>query len=156
MTPADPDSGRSTLSRERNRPILGVYQRAYAAIGEEAWSDARDMHGAQVAATGYAPAGFPPGSYTIVRRVTVPAGEISVDPRSRRRRTIPAGQLALVLEGVADHAWAVSVIVMNIPPTSPRGSSPSSTGSAAARTSRRGSRRPRSARRCVACRPATR
>jgi hypothetical protein len=95
--------------------------RAYAAIPADTWSDARDMRGAQVTATSYAPAGWPPGTYTIVRRVKVPAQEISTDPRSRRRRTIPAGQLALVLGGVADHAWAVSFLVTNIPAAQPEG-----------------------------------
>ncbi|OHV59937.1 transposase [Pseudofrankia sp. BMG5.36] len=95
--------------------------RAYAAVPEAARTDARDMRGAQVAAVGYTPAGWPPGTYTIIRRVKVPAAEISADPRSRRRRTIPKGQLALALEGVADHAWAVSFLVTNIPADEPDG-----------------------------------
>jgi hypothetical protein len=41
--------------------------------------------------------------------------QISADPRSRRRRTIAKDQLALALGGAADHAWAVSFIVTNIP-----------------------------------------
>ena len=45
----------------------------------------------------------------------VEAQEISADPRSRRRRTIHPDQLALALDGVADHAFAVSFIVTNIP-----------------------------------------
>ena len=56
-----------------------------------------------------------PGTYTIVRRVRIDADTISLDPRSRRRRTIEAGQLALALEGAATHAYAVSFIVTNIP-----------------------------------------
>jgi len=89
--------------------------RAYASIGEDAWVDARDMPGAQVAAVDYAPAGWPQGSYTIVRRVRVDAEQISADPRSRRRRTIDPDQLVLALEGTATHAYAVSFIVTNIP-----------------------------------------
>lgn len=89
--------------------------RAYAAIDEHAWTDAIGMAGAQVAAAEYAPAGWPPGTYTIVRRVRVEAEQISADPRSRRRRTIEAGQLALALTGHATHAYAVSFIVTNIP-----------------------------------------
>jgi len=61
------------------------------------------------------PAGWPDGTYTIVRRVRVDAEQISADPRSRRRRTIDPGQLALALEGTATHAYAVSFIVTNIP-----------------------------------------
>ncbi|CAI7976114.1 Tnp_DDE_dom domain-containing protein [Frankia sp. Hr75.2] len=102
-------------------PRNSALWRAYAAVPEKAWTDARDMTGAQVAASGYAPAGWPPGTYTIIRRVKVPAGEISTDPRSRRRRTIPKDQLTLALEGVADHAWAVSFIVTNIPADEPDG-----------------------------------
>ncbi len=40
--------------------------------------------------------------------------EISADPRSRRRRTIEAGQLAPALEGTATHAYALSFILTNI------------------------------------------
>jgi len=43
------------------------------------------------------------------------AADISTDPRSRRRRTIDRDQLALLLEGVADHGWATSFIVTNLP-----------------------------------------
>jgi hypothetical protein len=89
--------------------------RAYAGIGEDQWVDAIGMPGAQVAAVDYAPAGWPEDTYTIVRRVRIDAEEISADPRSRRRRTIEPGQLALALEGTATHAYAVSFIVTNIP-----------------------------------------
>ena len=73
------------------------------------------MSGAQVAACGHAPAGWPVDTYTIVRRVRVYADTISADPRSRRRRSIAVDQLALALDGRADHAYAVSFIVTNIP-----------------------------------------
>jgi hypothetical protein len=89
--------------------------RAYASIEADGWVDAVDMTGAQVAAVDYAPAGWPAGTYTIVRRVRVDAEQISADPRSRRRRTIDPDQLALALDGTATHAYAVSFIVTNIP-----------------------------------------
>ncbi len=73
------------------------------------------MTGAQVAVSDYTPAGWPPGTYTLIRRVRVDAADISIDPRSRRRRTIDRHQLALVLDGVADHGWATSFIVTNLP-----------------------------------------
>ena len=41
--------------------------RALSTIPETAWQDARAMPGAQVAACDYAPAGWPDGTYTIVR-----------------------------------------------------------------------------------------
>jgi hypothetical protein len=84
-------------------------------VPDDAWVDAIDMPGAQVAAVEYAPAGWPIDTYTIVRRVRVDAEQISADPRSRRRRTIDPNQLALALEGTATHAYAVSFIVTNIP-----------------------------------------
>ena len=89
--------------------------RAYAAVPESAWVPARDMPGAQVTAVDYAPEGWPPGSYTIIRRVRVDVADVSADPRSRRRRTIPKDQLTLALDGDLDHVWAVSFIVTNIP-----------------------------------------
>jgi hypothetical protein len=89
--------------------------RAYAAIPADAWVAADGMPGAQVAAVEYAPAGWPQHAYTIVRRVRVDTEDISTDARSRRRRTMDRQQLQLALDGVADHAWAVSFIVTNIP-----------------------------------------
>lgn len=89
--------------------------RAYAAIPDHAWAPARDMHDAQVAGCDYAPAGWPAGTYTIVRRVRVEVDDISTDPRARRRRTIPKEQLQLALGGDCDHVWAVSFIVTDIP-----------------------------------------
>lgn len=73
------------------------------------------MPGAQVGAVDYRPGGWPPDCYTIVRRVRVETADISHDVRSRRRRTIPAGQLTLALDGKLDHVHAVSFIVTNIP-----------------------------------------
>jgi hypothetical protein len=93
--------------------------RAYAAIGEHDWIDATDMPGAQVAACDYAPEGWPDDAYTIVRRVRVNACDLSADPRARRRRTIPADQLTLALDGGLDQVWAVSFIVTNIPQYQP-------------------------------------
>ena len=89
--------------------------RTYAAIPEGDWQDARDMTGAQVAVCDYAPAGWPAGTYTLVRRVKIAAKDLSADPRSRRRRTVHKDQLALALDGAVEHVWAVSFIVTNIP-----------------------------------------
>ena len=79
------------------------------------WQPAKGMHGAFVAVLDYRPEGWPPETYTIVRRVRVDTADISADGRSRRRRTIPAEQLALALGGQLDHVWAVRFIVTNIP-----------------------------------------
>ncbi len=59
-----------------------------AAVAEQDWSAAHRMTGAQVAVSDYAPAGWPPGTYTIIRRVRIEAEQVSTDPRSRQRRTI--------------------------------------------------------------------
>lgn len=93
--------------------------RAAAGVSESDWADAIGMAGAQVAACDYTPAGWPPDSYTIIRRVRVDAEQVSADPRSRRRRTIDKAQLAMVLDGDADHAYAVSFIVTNLPTGGP-------------------------------------
>src|SRR5205814_3414558 len=69
--------------------------RAAAAIVADAWTEAVGMKGAQVAVCDYAPAGWPPGTTCLVRRVRVAAADVSTDPRARRRRTIPKDQLAL-------------------------------------------------------------
>ncbi len=89
--------------------------RALSGVPDSEWQDARGMPGAQVAACDYAPAGWPPDTYTIIRRVKIPVDQLSEDARSRRRRTVAKDQLALALDGAADHVWAVSFIVTNIP-----------------------------------------
>lgn len=69
---------------------------------------------AEVAACDYAPAGWRPGSHTIVRRVKTSLERLSADPQSRRRLTIAKAQLDLALGGAADHVWATSFIITNI------------------------------------------
>src|SRR5207247_10439360 len=60
--------------------------RAAAAIPDDAWRRAKRMKGAQVAVCGYAPAGWPPGTACLGRRVKVRAADASTDPSARRRR----------------------------------------------------------------------
>ena len=112
--------------------------RAYAGIDQDHWVAAIDMPGAQVAACDYAPAGWPEGT-TLVRRVAVAADDISGDPRARRRRTIPADQLRLALEGDLDQVYAVSFIVTNIPITTPPPAGPCQPGRTPPPASRCGS-----------------
>lgn len=88
--------------------------RAATSIPEKAWRKAKRMKGAQVAVCDYAPAGWPPGTVTVVRRVKIRAQDISADPRARRRRTIPNGQLALALDGLLEHVYAYSFIATNL------------------------------------------
>lgn len=93
--------------------------RAAATIDDQQWRTAKRMKGAEVAVCDYAPAGWPPGTVTVVRRVKIRAGDISADPRARRRRTIPKGQLALALEGVVEHVYAYSFIATNLDVSTP-------------------------------------
>jgi hypothetical protein len=98
------------IAAKRNRAVW----RSLEAIPRKAWRKARGMHGAQVAVSRYVPVGWPPGTRTIVRRVRVAADDVRIDGRSRRRRTIDPAQLALVLDGDADHCYAYSFIVTNL------------------------------------------
>jgi len=88
--------------------------RAVSTIPEQAWRPARDMPGAEVARVAYGPAGWPEGTYAVVRRVRVRAADVSADPRARRRRTFAPGQLRLALGGQLDQLFSYSVVVTNI------------------------------------------
>lgn len=88
--------------------------RAAAAVPENAWTAADGMDGAQVAVADYTPAGWPTGTQCLIRRVRHAASTISADPRARRRKTIPADQLTLALDGDVEQVWAYSFIVTNL------------------------------------------
>jgi hypothetical protein len=88
--------------------------RAERAVPADAWRPARGMRGAEVAACDYVPGGWPSGTRCVLRRVRLDAEEVRADPRSRRRRTIDPAQLAMVLGGEVDHAYAYSFIVTNL------------------------------------------
>lgn len=93
--------------------------RALSTIPNDAWRKAKRMRGAQVAVMDYAPAGWPPGSRSVVRRVKVKAATISTDPRARRRRTIPKDQLELALDGKVLTVYAYSFIITNLDVSTP-------------------------------------
>jgi hypothetical protein len=86
-------------------------------IAEHDWVDAIEMHGAEVAETELAPDRWDHEPLRlIVRRVSVSAREIRRgSPRARRRSTIPADQLQMVLDGELDSTYAYSFIVTDIP-----------------------------------------
>lgn len=88
--------------------------RAARTVPAQAWQPATAMRGAEVAECDYVPGGWPAGTRCIVRRVRLDAQDVRSDPRSRRRRSIDPDQLALVLGGDADHAYAYSFIVTNL------------------------------------------
>ncbi|WP_395297600.1 IS1380 family transposase [Kitasatospora hibisci] len=99
------------LAVPRSRPLW----RAVAAVHVDDWIDALDYPAAQVALLDYAPPGWPEGTRVIARRVRYDAAELSADPRSRRSRTVGKDQLALVLEGLEEQAYAYSFIATNEP-----------------------------------------
>jgi hypothetical protein len=90
-----------------------------AEIPEDAWTDAIEMRGAQVAELPFTPEGWKHEPLRlIVRRVPVTAAEVqATSPRARRRKTIPPEQLQMVLDGQLDSTYAYSFIVSDIPAT---------------------------------------
>ncbi|WP_431955246.1 transposase, partial [Actinacidiphila sp. bgisy167] len=97
------------LGVPRSKPLW----RAVARVDEDDWIDAVDYPQAQVALLDYVPTGWPQGTRILARRVRYDAAELSADPRSRRSRTVGKDQLALVLDGIADTAYAYSFIATN-------------------------------------------
>jgi hypothetical protein len=66
-------------------------------VAAEAWTDAIDMTGAQVAVAACCPDWWPTKTRLLIRRMRldVDAGQVSPDARSRRRRTLHPDQRAL-------------------------------------------------------------
>jgi len=89
--------------------------KALADIGEDAFKDALDMEGAQVAETTYRPAGWKHEPLRlIVRRVPFTATEIAQRNGSRRLKTIHPEQLQLALEGKLASVFGYSFILTDI------------------------------------------
>jgi hypothetical protein len=104
---------RFTLSAPRTTTLW----RTLSEIAEDAWADATQMRGAQVAEIAFTPQDWEHEPLRlIVRRVAVSAAEIQAgSPKARRRTTIPADQLAMVLDGQLASTYAYSFIVTDIP-----------------------------------------
>jgi len=87
-------------------------------VAESAWTDAIDMRGAQVAVTEYCPDWWPAPTRLLIRRVRLDleVGQVSTDPRARRRRTLHPDQrtLPLVELAHADTVYAYSFVVTNL------------------------------------------
>jgi hypothetical protein len=92
-------------------------------IAEADWADAIDMPGAQVAVANYRPDWWPANTWLLIRRVRldVAAGQVSTDPRSRRRRTLHPDQRALPLTDLADAdaVYGYSFILTNLDASTP-------------------------------------
>ena len=73
-------------------------------VTEDRWVEAIDMPGAQVAVAGYHPNWWPARTELLIRRVRLDlaAGQVSADPRARRRRTLHPDQRALPIAELAD------------------------------------------------------
>jgi len=87
--------------------------RSVRKVPEAGWRKAIGME-AEVAECGYVPAGWPPGTRTICRRVKLGPEDVSRDARSRRRRTIDPRQLALFEAGEVVPVYAYSFIITNL------------------------------------------
>jgi hypothetical protein len=80
--------------------------------GPYSWRPALGMSGAEIAEVSYTPGGWRHEPLRlIIRRVRVPAAELSRNPRSRRRGSIAKGQLELALRGRREHVYAYSFVV---------------------------------------------
>jgi hypothetical protein len=103
---------RFTVSVPRNQAMW----KRLADIPEQAWRDAIDMDGAQVAETTYRPDGWKGEPLRlIVRRVPFDATQIAAGSvTARRRKTIHPGQLALALEGKVQSVYGYSFILTDI------------------------------------------
>jgi hypothetical protein len=90
-------------------------------IAETDWTDAIDMPAAQVAVAEYCPNWWPAATRLLIRRVRldVDGGQVSADPRARRRRTLRPDQRVLPLPELAalaatDPVYGYSFIVTNL------------------------------------------
>jgi Transposase DDE domain group 1 len=87
-------------------------------VTETDWTDAIDMTNAQVAVAEYCPDWWPAATRLLIRRVAldVSAGQISADPRARRRRTLHPDQRALPLDELADvdTVYGYSFVMTNL------------------------------------------
>lgn len=96
--------------------------RLLGGVAETDWVDAIDMTGAQVAVAEYCPDWWPAATRLLIRRVRldVDAGQVSADPRARRRRTLHPDQRALPVAELADLAvYAYSFVVTNLDVSTP-------------------------------------
>jgi Transposase DDE domain group 1 len=92
-------------------------------LAQDAWTDAIDMPGAQVAVAAYCPDWWPANTSLLIRRVRLDlaAGQVSADPRSRRRRTLHPDQRALPISELAelDAVYGYSFILTTLDVSTP-------------------------------------
>ncbi len=92
-------------------------------VAEDAWVDALDMDGAQVTVASYCPDWWPAATRLLIRRVRldIDSGQVSGDPRTRRRRTLHPEQRVLPLVELADldTVYGYSFVVTNLDVSTP-------------------------------------
>ena len=105
------------IGARRTAPLWRILD----SVPADGWTDAIDMTAAQVAVADYGPDWWPAATRLLIRRVRLDLdrGQVSSDPRARRRRTLHPQQRALPLDelaGVADveGVFAYSFIVTNL------------------------------------------
>lgn len=99
------------IGAKRTRPLIAAAQR----VPEHAWVPAVGMEDTEVAVVNYLPGTWPRDAdiVCIARRTRIPAYRIPT-ARARKRRTIPAGQLELALQGRLDAVFGYSFILTNL------------------------------------------
>lgn len=102
---------RDAIGAKRTRPLMVAAQHA----PDEAWVPAIGMEDTEIAIIDYLPGTWPKdaGIWCIARRTRIPVERIPT-ARGRKRRTIPAAQLALALEGRIDAVFGYSFILTNL------------------------------------------
>jgi hypothetical protein len=95
--------------------------RLLAGLAEDDWHDAIEMDNAQVAVAQYCPDWWPAGTRLLIRRARLDPGQVSADPRSRRRRTLHPDQRALPFPELAAQPaiYACSFILTNLDVSAP-------------------------------------
>jgi len=95
--------------------------RLLAGIAGDAWHDAIDMDGAQVAVAEYCPDWWPANTRLLIRRVALDPAQVSADPRSRRRRTLHPDQRDMLFPELAQQpaVYAYSFILTNLDVSGP-------------------------------------
>jgi hypothetical protein len=102
------------IGARRTAPLWRILD----SVPVDGWTEAVDMTAAQVAVAEYCPNWWPAATRLLIRRVRLDLdrGQVSGDPRARRRRTLHPQQRALPLDELAevDAVFAYSFIVTNL------------------------------------------
>jgi hypothetical protein len=115
---ADDEGIEFAIGAKRIAPLW----RLLAGVNEADWVDAIDMDRAQVAVADYRPDWWPANTRLLIRRVRLQPGQVSADPRARRRRTLHPQQRALPiaeLGELADAIYGYSFVLTNLDVSTP-------------------------------------